>query len=132
MTIHLLIHQKVQLNFLSDFKIFTQNLLNKETSTSIYSVDLTMRECWLIFNLEQIRGSRFHSEDDIHETIKEYFYIFQEMDCLSHLMFYKLDYKRVFILKGTTLNTSIRVGMFNLYHLAVPQRFESDCCIIYL
>lgn len=39
-----------------------------------YSPDLAMCDFWLFFNLKKnLRGRRFHSEDEIDEAIKAYF-----------------------------------------------------------
>lgn len=71
-----------------------------------YSPDLAMCDFWLFLNLKKnLRGRRFHSEEEIDTTINAFFHRFQEMTGLRHLICGKLVYKSALMLKETTLNT---------------------------
>ncbi|GFV40209.1 histone-lysine N-methyltransferase SETMAR [Trichonephila clavipes] len=46
-----------------------------------YSPDLAMSDFWLFINLKKnLRGCRFHSEEDIDVAINAFFHQFQEMN----------------------------------------------------
>ncbi|PRD30667.1 UNVERIFIED_CONTAM: hypothetical protein NCL1_25724 [Trichonephila clavipes] len=52
-----------------------------------------------------LRGSLFHSEEDIDVAINVFFHQFQEMNGFRHLICGKFVYKSALMLEGTTLNT---------------------------
>ena len=63
-----------------------------------YSPNLAMCDFWLFFNLiNNLRGRRFHSEEEIDVVINAFFHQFQEMNGLRHLMCGKFVYKSALI-----------------------------------
>ena len=60
-----------------------------------YSRDLAMCDFWLFFNLKKnLRGRRFHSEEEIDVAINAFFRRFQEMNVLRLLIYGKFTYRK--------------------------------------
>ena len=97
-----------------------------------YSPDLAMCDFWLFFNLKKnLRGRRFHSEEEIDATINALFHRFQEMTGLRQLICGKFVYKSALMLEETTLNTP-KFWKYNFKNLGVCQNFQSDPRMNYL
>ena len=66
-----------------------------------------MRDFWLFLNLKKnLRGRRFHSEEETDVAINAFFHLFQEINGLRHLICEKFVYKSALMLEETTLNTN--------------------------